>query len=76
MQLDWLAQPRIRTTLLINLAAIMERMDEQMLPAVYSEVGRSFGASPSDLGMLTFARAAVQVLCSPVGGVLGMQPHS
>lgn len=62
---------RGRTTLVINLASIMERVDEQLLPALYSRVGASFSADPQHLGILTFARAVVQALASPLAGVLG-----
>ena len=62
---------RGRTTLVINLASIMERVDEQLLPALYSRVGASFAADPEQLGVLTFARAVVQELASPLAGVLG-----
>ncbi|XP_038900601.1 protein spinster-like isoform X2 [Benincasa hispida] len=56
--------------ILINLAAIMERADENLLPSVYKEVSEAFNASPSDLGYLTFIRNFVQGLCSPLAGVL------
>jgi hypothetical protein len=36
---------RFVTTILINLSAIMERTDEQLLPAVYRFVGASFQVS-------------------------------
>lgn len=55
----------------------MERMDEQILPAVYNAIGASFHATPSQLGILTLARALVQALASPLGGILGalVNPH-
>uniref|UniRef100_A0A2P2IVG4 Uncharacterized protein LOC105126529 n=2 Tax=Rhizophora mucronata TaxID=61149 RepID=A0A2P2IVG4_RHIMU len=56
--------------ILINMAAIMERADENLLPAVYKEVSEAFSAGPSDLGYLTFIRNFVQGLSSPVAGVL------
>ncbi|KAL0535883.1 hypothetical protein IC582_024811 [Cucumis melo] len=56
--------------ILINLAAIMERADENLLPSVYKEVSETFNASPSDLGYLTFIRNFVQGLCSPLAGIL------
>jgi MFS family permease len=59
--------------LLINLAAVLERADETLLPAVYKEVSQAFKASPSDLGSLTFIRTVVQALCSPLAGMLAMQ---
>ena len=65
-----------KTTVLVNLAGTVERMDEQILPALYSFVGRSFNASPSQLGTLTLCRALVQALSSPIGGVCGTSPGS
>jgi MFS family permease len=58
---------------LINLAAILERADESLLPAVYKEVSEAFKASPSELGTLTFIRTIVQALCSPLAGILAMR---
>ncbi|KAK9866373.1 hypothetical protein WJX84_011358 [Apatococcus fuscideae] len=55
----------------MNLASIVERADEQVLPAVYYFVGRSLRATPAQLGTLTFARALVQALTSPLSGILG-----
>lgn len=56
--------------ILINMAAIMERADENLLPSVYKEVSEAFDAGPSDLGYLTFIRNIVQGLASPLAGVL------
>ncbi|TQD69080.1 hypothetical protein C1H46_045387 [Malus baccata] len=56
--------------ILINLAAIMERADENLLPSVYKEVSEAFNAGPSDLGYLTFIRNFIQGLASPLAGVL------
>ncbi|KAA8531806.1 hypothetical protein F0562_006477 [Nyssa sinensis] len=56
--------------IIINLAAIMERADENLLPAVYKEVSEAFRAGPSDLGYLTFVRNFVQGLASPLAGIL------
>ncbi|CAM6083823.1 unnamed protein product [Calypogeia fissa] len=61
--------------ILINLAAIMERADESLLPAVYKEVGQAFNASPSELGSLTFIRSLVQAMSSPLAGLLAMRYH-
>ncbi|XP_070024165.1 uncharacterized protein [Nicotiana sylvestris] len=52
--------------IIINMAAIMERADENLLPAVYKEVSEAFTAGPSDLGYLTFIRNFVQGIASPV----------
>ena len=40
-----------------------------MLPALYSRVGASFGATPTQLGNITLARAFLQALASPLAGV-------
>ena len=46
---------------LMNLASIVERADEQVLPAVYHFISKSLHATPSQLGALTLCRAMVQV---------------
>lgn len=43
----------------------------QMLPAVYSFIGASWSASPTQLGYITLCRALVQALSSPIGGIAG-----
>ncbi|XP_042061110.1 uncharacterized protein LOC121805362 [Salvia splendens] len=58
--------------IIINMAAIMERADENLLPAVYKEVSEAFQVGPSDLGYLTFIRNFVQGMASPVAGVLAI----
>lgn len=58
--------------IVINMASIMERADENLLPAVYKEVSEAFSAGPSDLGYLTFVRNFVQGLASPVAGILAI----
>ncbi|KAM3275065.1 hypothetical protein ACQJBY_043813 [Aegilops geniculata] len=55
-----------RTLLLVNLAAIMERADEALLPAVYREVGAALHATPMGLGALTLYRSFVQAACYPL----------
>ena len=65
---------RLLTILLIALARITERVDESLLPAVYLYVGCSFGATPAQLGSITFVRSVVQALASPLGGILGRSP--
>uniref|UniRef100_A0A0E0ERK4 Major facilitator superfamily (MFS) profile domain-containing protein n=1 Tax=Oryza meridionalis TaxID=40149 RepID=A0A0E0ERK4_9ORYZ len=55
-----------RTLVLVNLASIMERADEALLPAVYREVGAALHATPTGLGALTVCRSAVQAACYPV----------
>ncbi|KAG2486460.1 hypothetical protein HYH03_014907 [Edaphochlamys debaryana] len=62
---------RRRTVTLINLVSVMERMDEQIVPALSRPLGCSFRAGPHALGLITFARALVQALASPLGGLAG-----
>ncbi|KAF0913184.1 hypothetical protein E2562_020350 [Oryza meyeriana var. granulata] len=57
---------RRRTLLLVNLASIMERADEALLPAVYREVGAALHATPTGLGALTLCRSVVQAACYPL----------
>ena len=56
------ASAKARTTILLNMASIMEKADEQVLPAVYFFIMRSLKCTPSQLGTLTLCRALVQVL--------------
>ena len=56
--------------ILINMAAIMERADENLLPSVYKEVSQAFNVGLADLGYLTFVRNFVQGLTSPLAGIL------
>jgi MFS family permease len=62
---------RGRTTFCVNASAIIERVDEQLLPSLYRFVGASFHARPSELGNLTLARALAQAIASPIAGILG-----
>lgn len=52
---------RSRTALLLYLASIVEKADEQILPAVYKYIGSSLHATPTQLGTITLCRALVQV---------------
>ncbi|KAL2343047.1 hypothetical protein Fmac_004332 [Flemingia macrophylla] len=54
------------TLVLVNLAGIMERADESLLPGVYKELGPALNADPTALGSLTFFRSIVQSLCYPL----------
>ena len=42
-----------------------------VMAQVYNELGGAFKASPSQLGDLALARALVQALSSPLGGIAG-----
>ncbi|KAL8253498.1 hypothetical protein R6Q59_037191 [Mikania micrantha] len=58
------------TLILVNLAGIMERADESLLPGVYKEVGEELHADPTRLGWLTLFRSMVQAWCFPVAAYL------
>ncbi|OWM79941.1 uncharacterized protein LOC116203809 [Punica granatum] len=62
--------PEKLTLLLVNLAGIMERADESLLPGVYKEVGAALHTDPTGLGSLTLFRSAVQSLCYPIAAYL------
>lgn len=70
---QWWARARRNTTIVINLANVLERMDEQVLPAVYKSLGAAYHASPSQLGYLTLCRALTQAMAAPLGGFAGMR---
>ena len=80
LQLRWLKSStdpvcmdsRLRTLTTVNLAAVMERLDEQTLPALYSAVSAAFQTTPAQLGYLTLCRALVQAMASPAGGIAGL----
>ncbi|URE45275.1 Major Facilitator Superfamily [Musa troglodytarum] len=59
-----------RTLVLVNLAAILERADEALLPAVYKEVGAALHVSPAGLGSLTLFRSIVQSSCYPLAAYM------
>ncbi|KAJ4730842.1 Major facilitator superfamily protein [Rhynchospora pubera] len=59
-----------RTLLLVNLASIVDRADEALLPAVYKEVGAALHVTPVGLGSLTLARSAVQAICYPLAAYM------
>ncbi|XP_009800196.1 uncharacterized protein [Nicotiana sylvestris] len=54
------------TLVLVNLASIMEKADESLLPGVYNEVGKDLHTDPTGLGSLTLFRSLVQCLCYPL----------
>lgn len=70
-QRQWWVRTRFTTSILVNMGNIMERADEQILPALYGFVAASFHIGPTQLGYLTLSRALVQAVASPLGGVLG-----
>ena len=54
------------TLSLVTAAALLESSDENLLPAMFREVGAALGASPASLGSITLCRALVQALCYPL----------
>ncbi|KAL1547006.1 protein spinster-like [Salvia divinorum] len=58
------------TLVLVNLAGIMERADESLLPGVYKEVGEALHLGPTGLGFLTLFRSMVQAICYPVAAYM------
>lgn len=59
-------KPEAVTLFLVNVASIMEKADESLLPGAYKEVGASLHADPTGLGSLTLLRSIVQSACYPV----------
>lgn len=65
-------KPEAVTLILVNLAAIMERTDESLLPGVYKEVGAALHIDPTGLGSLTLFRSVVQSSCYPLAAYLAV----
>ncbi|GMN33737.1 hypothetical protein TIFTF001_004312 [Ficus carica] len=61
------------TLVLVNLAGIMERADESLLPGVYKEVGAALNTDPTGLGSLTLFRSIVQSSCYPLAAYLALR---
>ncbi|XP_021714162.1 uncharacterized protein LOC110682201 [Chenopodium quinoa] len=61
------------TLVLVNLAGIMEKADESLLPGVYKEVGAALHTDPTGLGSLTLFRSIVQTSCYPLAGYLAIR---
>ncbi|XP_027331748.1 uncharacterized protein LOC113847084 isoform X1 [Abrus precatorius] len=61
------------TLVLVNLAGIMEKADESLLPGVYKEVGLALHTDPTGLGSLTLFRSIVQSSCYPLAAYLAMR---
>lgn len=61
------------TLILVNLAGIMERADESLLPGVYNEVGAALHTDPTGLGSLTLFRSIVQSSCYPLAAYLSVR---
>ena len=62
------------TAALMNVASIVERADESILPAVFLFIGKSLNVNLSQLGFLTLIRGLVQVSAGgPTDGLAGKQ---
>ncbi|KAJ4909122.1 Major facilitator superfamily protein [Raphanus sativus] len=61
------------TLILVNLAGIMERADESLLPGVYKEVGAALHTDPTGLGSLTLLRSMVQAVCYPLAAYMSIR---
>ncbi|KAK4584004.1 hypothetical protein RGQ29_021940 [Quercus rubra] len=61
------------TLVLVNVAGIMERADEALLPGVYKEVGEALRIDPTGLGSLTLFRSLMQSLCYPIAAYLALR---
>lgn len=61
------------TLVLVNLAGILERADESLLPGVYNEVGAALHTDPTGLGSLTLFRSIVQSSCYPLAAYLAVR---
>ncbi|WCJ31863.1 Major facilitator superfamily protein [Euphorbia peplus] len=58
------------TLVLVNIAGIMEKADEALLPSVYNEVKAALDIDPTALGSLTLFRSIVQSCCYPLAAYL------
>ncbi|KAL9241531.1 hypothetical protein vseg_015635 [Gypsophila vaccaria] len=65
--------PETVTLVLVNIAAILERADESLLPGVYKEVGAALNIDPTGLGSLTLFRSLVQSSCYPLAAYLAVR---
>ncbi|KAK9713447.1 hypothetical protein RND81_06G027600 [Saponaria officinalis] len=65
--------PETVTLLLVNIAGILERADESLLPGVYKEVGAALNIDPTGLGSLTLFRSLVQSCCYPLAAYLAVR---
>ncbi|KAH9605023.1 hypothetical protein KSS87_013329 [Heliosperma pusillum] len=65
--------PETLTLVLVNIAGILERADESLLPGVYKEVGAALNIDPTGLGSLTLFRSLVQSSCYPLAAYLAVR---
>jgi hypothetical protein len=60
------AAVKLRTSVLLCLACVVEGADMAVLPALYLFIATSLKASPSQLGVVTLCRALTQAISSPI----------
>ncbi|CAN6181783.1 unnamed protein product [Urochloa humidicola] len=60
---------------LVTAAALLECAHENILPAMFREVGAALGASPTTLGSITLCRALAQALCYPLAACAAARLH-
>ncbi|AEC06783.1 Major facilitator superfamily protein [Arabidopsis thaliana] len=58
--------------IIINLATMMQRADEKLIPSTAKELKEAFHAKLSDIGLLSFIRNIVQGLASPLAGLFAI----
>mmetsp|Transcript_42430 Transcript_42430/g.100884 ORF Transcript_42430/g.100884 Transcript_42430/m.100884 type:complete len:521 (+) Transcript_42430:100-1662(+) len=63
--------PNFTEKLFLNLSGAAAFGDERLLPSVFQEISKSFGASLTQLGVLTFAGALASAMMTPIAGIIG-----
>ncbi|XP_018438811.1 putative glycerol-3-phosphate transporter 5 [Raphanus sativus] len=58
--------------IIVNLATIMQRADEKLIPSTAKELKEAFHANLSDIGFLSFIRNIFQGFASPLAGLLAI----
>ncbi|ESQ50584.1 hypothetical protein EUTSA_v10023180mg [Eutrema salsugineum] len=58
--------------IIINLATMMQRADEKLIPSTAKELKEAFDANLSSIGLLSFIRNIVQGAASPLAGLLAI----
>ncbi|KAL1215982.1 putative sphingolipid transporter spinster-like protein [Cardamine amara subsp. amara] len=58
--------------IIINLATMMQRADEKLIPSTAKELKEAFHANLADIGFLSFIRNIVQGLASPLAGLFAI----
>jgi hypothetical protein len=71
-----LSDAKLRTSILLCLACVVEGADMAVLPALYFFIARSLHASPSQLGVLTLCRALMQAISSPLRCISILYMHT